>query len=140
MKFLLIFLFILLAIIEGSLTTFPLVLIGLITLWILSQNEHVFTLAFFMGMLLDIFSLSPIGISSCYFIIVLFLISFYERKYEVQTVPFVFFASFFGSIGYLIWHHAMFTILQALLSGVLGSIIFVIATKKKQRITTSFHV
>src|SRR5258706_10781636 len=95
------FLGILLAItifLEGTVTTLPLVLIYLLCLTIWKRDAVVFPIAFVGGLLLDILVVRAIGVSSLFFVIFVFLALLYQRKYEINSYPFVAFASFLGSI------------------------------------------
>lgn len=82
---------------EGTMTVLPLVFICLLCLTILMRDQLIFFIAFFAGMLLDAFLLRPIGETSIFFLLVVFLIFLYQRKYEINSYPFVFIASFCGS-------------------------------------------
>lgn len=97
-SFILLIIFLLL---EGTVTYLPLTLILLLCLVIVNRSVFIFILAFFAGLLLDIFRLQPLGMTSLFYLVFLFLILLYRRKYEIRSVPFVFIASFFGSVIYL---------------------------------------
>lgn len=133
MKLFWVVLLIFLSLLEGSVTVFPLVLIGLLIVWIMRQESWVFILAFCVGMLLDIFLLQTPGMSSLYFVLTIFSIFLYERKYGVQTVPFVFFASFFSCLFYLLWQNASHAFFQAIFAGIVADILFIIHLRKRKR-------
>src|SRR4051812_14231819 len=86
---------------EGTITTLPLVLVCLLCLGISRRDVVTFFIAFFVGFFLDVFTLHPIGKTSLFFVIFLFLVSLYQRKYEINSVPFVIVASFIGSLLFL---------------------------------------
>ncbi len=78
-------------------TTLPFFLGFVLVLFITYRSRAIFLLAFVVGLLFDIMTLHPIGLTSLMLLIVLFLASLYQRKFELRTYPFVFFASFFGT-------------------------------------------
>lgn len=87
--------------VEGTITTVPLTLIFLLCLMVMKKAEWVFVLALFSGIVLDIFAVRPIGVMSIFFLLFIFFIWLYERKYEIATIPFVAAASFLGSFVFL---------------------------------------
>ena len=91
------FLFLGILVLEGTVTTIPLVFIFMLCLTVIKKAEWLFPLALFSGIILDILTVRTIGLTSTILIISIFLILLYERKYEIDTIPFVFFASFLGS-------------------------------------------
>jgi cell shape-determining protein MreD len=111
--------FLLLVIIEGVLTTLPLTLVFLLCLTVMKRQEWIFLLAFSAGILLDVFLLRQIGITSILFISYVFLLLLYQRKYETATMPFVMIASFVGSILYLLITAQDAVLLQGVLSTVI---------------------
>jgi len=86
---------------EGTVTTLPLVLIVLLCLTIFRRDAIVFPVAFLAGILLDILTVQTIGVSSLFFTVMLFMILLYQRKYEINSYPFVAAAAFLGSFGFL---------------------------------------
>ena len=109
-------LFFILVLIEGSVTTLPLTLIFLLCLTVMKRQEWIFLLAFSAGILLDVFSFRQIGVSSLFFVLYIFLILLYQRKYETATMPFVIIASFFGCMIYGLLTSQPSVILQSLIS------------------------
>jgi len=95
------FFFIISIFLEGTVTNLPLVFISLVILTIAIRNLFLFFLAFFAGILLDAFALRPLGETSMFLLICVFLMLLYQRKYEINSYPFVLLASFFGSLIYL---------------------------------------
>src|SRR5579859_116016 len=102
MVFFLFFLLIIATFLEGTVTTLPLVLICLLCLTIFFRNLYLFIAAFFVGILLDAFALRELGETSIFFLLLIFLILLYQRKYEINSYPFVLIASFVGSLLYLL--------------------------------------
>ena len=110
--------------IEATFTSIPLVFLILINLLILEKNSWVFAAAFFSGLALDIFSMRFLGSSSLYFVILLFIISLYERRFEANNVYFVLLASFLGSFLYMIVFSERLILQQAVISAFISAFIF----------------
>jgi len=110
--------------IEATLTTIPVVFLLLINFLILEKKSWVFAAGFFSGLMLDIFSLRFLGSTSLFFVTFLFVISLYERKFETTNPYFVLFASFIGTLIYLIIFNIRLVIPQAILSALIGVFIF----------------
>lgn len=87
---------------EGALTTLPLVLILLVVFYALKKETWLFIAAFFAGLIIDLILVKTIGATSLFLVTFLFLEELYGRKFETATIPFVFIASFMGSIFYLL--------------------------------------
>jgi cell shape-determining protein MreD len=109
---------------EGTATTLPLVFVCLLCLTVLMRGPAMFFLAFIAGIFLDSFALRPIGQTSIFFLIVIFLILLYQRKYEINSYPFVFIASCIGAMLYLVIFGYTNIVLQAFLSALFAMIIF----------------
>ncbi len=88
-------------ILEGSLTTLPLVLICLLCLTIIKRDAFGFLIAFIAGLLLDTFALRPLGWTSVFLLIFVLLILLYQRKYEIYSYQFVMTAAFLGAALFL---------------------------------------
>lgn len=114
---------------ESSVTTLPLVFLTLFCLAVLTRKEWIFVIAFIAGVLLDALSFRVLGQSSLYFILYIFLVFLYERKFEISTKYFVFIASFLGSFGFLIIFSYNNVVLQSLLSSIIGILIFSILSR-----------
>lgn len=89
-----------LIVLEGSVTTVPLVLLYLILLTVFTSKHVVFGVAFGAGILIDLLLVRPIGQTSAFYLLFLFFIVLYERKYEMATVPYVLATSLVGTISY----------------------------------------
>lgn len=116
----LVLLFVLSLILQGSVTTIPLVLVLLLNLAIATKKTSVFLIAFLCGLTLDIMLGNPLGQTSIFYLGFLATVFLYERKFDVQTFPFVFISSFFGSIVYLILFDGRFIFLQSLTSALIS--------------------
>lgn len=78
----------------------PLLVSGIIFFAVLFQEYGIFLLTFCFGVLLDVFSFAPLGASSLFFTVMLFLLFLYGRKYEVASMPFVVVFSFLANVLY----------------------------------------
>jgi hypothetical protein len=87
---------------EGTVTNLPLVFVCLVILTIAMRNLSLFVLAFLAGTFLDAFALRSIGMTSIFLLLCVFLILLYQRKYEINSYPFVLLSSFVGSLIYLL--------------------------------------
>lgn len=124
-----IFLFILLLIsvlLEGTVTALPLVLICLICMTIVVRDSFIFLPAFLAGIFLDAFALRSIGETSMFLLLLVFLILLYQRKYEIDSYPFVLLASFVGSFLFLTIFGYSSAILEACASAVIAVLLFMI--------------
>ena len=124
MVVILLFFLILTLFLEGTVTTLPLVLLCLLVWSILRQDIHVFVAAFFAGLALDIFAVRLLGSTSLFFLIFIFLILLYQKKYEINSYPFMLVSSFFGSVGFLVLFGYAHVFEQALLSSMIAVGIF----------------
>ena len=98
---------------EGTVTTLPLVFLCLLCFAIIIQDWRIFPLAFGAGILLDMFAVRPVGSASMFFLILFFLLLLYQRKYEITSMPFVGIAAFIGSGLFLTIFEARDMLLQA---------------------------
>jgi len=114
---------------ESSVTTLPLVFLTVLCLAVLTSKEWIFVIAFIAGVLLDALFFRALGQSSLYFILYIFLVFLYERKFEISTKYFIFIASFLGSFGFLIIFSYNNLILQSLMSSIIGVLIFSILSR-----------
>src|SRR6266705_745987 len=102
----------------------PLVFICIFLLSIIKRDSSVFPVAFFAGLLLDLLTVRPLGLTSIFFLCVVLLVLLYQRKYEINSYPFVLTASFLGSLLFL-WIFGYGNIfLQSVLSSILAVILF----------------
>ncbi len=122
-------------IVEGSITTFPLSILVIILSYIILRSNLVFVLAFLMGLLLDVMTFRRFGITSMIFLGLLFLIFLYQRKFEIASLPFVFFSLLIGGYTYAKFVIPDNQFLQSLLIAILGSLIYLClsAIHKKEK-------
>lgn len=124
----LIILFLLAFVLEASLTTVPLVLLSLLCLAVAKKRAWVFSLAFFSGIVLDVLLVRTVGFTSFFFLLFLFIILLYDRKYEVRTLRFVMITSFVGTFLYGIAFSLPFLLLQGVLSSMVAGSVFLLFT------------
>lgn len=86
---------------EGSVTTLPLTLLLLIVLYCLTRADWIFIAAFVAGIILDVFLIRPLGVSSIFFLSTLLLIFLYQRKFEITSMYFMAGAQILCSMCYL---------------------------------------
>ena len=111
-------------ILEGTVTALPLVILCLICMTICLRNSIVFFPAFIAGIFLDAFALRPIGGTSVFFLVTVFLILLYQRKYEINSYPFILLASFLSSFLYLFIFDYHGAIVLSCVSSVIAVLLF----------------
>lgn len=124
MKNKLLLLLVLSLILETSITTLPLIVGLIVVITVLLRKSWVFLLAFATGFIFDILSLGTVGTSSIFLVCVVFLILLYRNKFEIETVPFVFIASFLSSFVFLLFLKTGFVFIQALIVGAISLLLF----------------
>ena len=112
-----------LVILEGSLLSFPLVFVLLLTSAIKRRENWILPLAFAAGLILDSLYLRPLGVTSLFFLLFLFAIFTYGRKFEIDNLTFVFISSFLGSMIFLLVFGESQILLKSFLSSVLSLIL-----------------
>lgn len=110
---------------EGTITSIPLVLDVLLVVYILRRKSFLFILALISGIVLDVFSVRTLGSSSIYFVSFLFIIFLYERKFEITTYPFILFSSFLGGLFYLWIFGYNYILQQAIASSIISILLFI---------------
>lgn len=83
---------------QGSLFSFPLIFVFLINFAVKEKKVIIFPLAFFLGLILDSFYLRTLGTTSTFFLIFLFALFSYAKKFEIDNISFTFISSFLGSM------------------------------------------
>lgn len=110
---------------QGVLTTVPITLGLLIVLYVRTRNDRFALLwALISGVLLDLVSVRSLGVSSVFLVAFLSILLLYERKFELSSIPFIFFGTFLGSFLYLLLFGYQQTFLQALVSAFIAIIVF----------------
>jgi len=116
--------------VESSLSSLPLLVGVLILSAVVTRKSWVFLAAFLTGVIFDALTLRTIGLTSTFFLILIFLIFLYENKFETETLPFVFLSTFFSSFAFLIFLGFGSLILQALVVALITSLLFQLLSKK----------
>lgn len=78
-------------------TSLPLVLAVLLILATQIRSNDIFFIGFSAGVILDVLLLRPLGETSVFFLMTLFLMFMYEKKYEVGSVLFITMFTFIAS-------------------------------------------
>jgi len=115
---------------EGTITSVPLVLDVLLVVYILKRKSSLFILALISGIVLDVFSVRTLGLSSIFFISFLCIVFLYERKFETTTYPFVFFSSFLGGASYLLIFGYDHVLEQAVVNSIIAVLLFKLLARK----------
>lgn len=101
---------------EGSVTSLPLVLSMLLVLAVNVHKQDVFVAAFLAGFLLDVMLVRPVGLTSIFFLCMLLLVFLYEKKYEIKSLFFVVIFAGLSSALYLMIFHSPDYFLQVVIS------------------------
>jgi len=118
---------------QASLTTVPFLLAFLLMLTIQKRDRFVLAVAFLVGLLYDFLTVQSLGVSSLFFVCFVFIILLYQKKYEIDTLYFVAFASFFGSLLYLVLFGLQSIFSQALVVMGLSVVVFVVGKRMSKR-------
>jgi len=117
-------LILILVLLQASVTTLPLVILLFLNAAVVAKKTWVFPAAFLTGVVLDILLLNPLGKTSLFLVVFLFIILLYDKKFDIQTFPFVFLASFIGSFVYFIAFQISNVFAQALISTAIATLSF----------------
>lgn len=131
--FLLSLLFLFSILLEGAITTFPLTLLLLFSVYVFTRGTWIFMIAFISGFFLDILSFKTPGTSSLLFLSFIFILTLYERKFELRTINFVLISCFLGSFLYLIILGYNYALLQAVISSLMAVLFFKICYRSEKR-------
>jgi cell shape-determining protein MreD len=124
---------------EGSFIHLPLTLVFLLLMYIFTKSIDMFLVAFLAGLVLDTITVERIGISSLFFIIMIFLTSLYSRKYEIQTLAYVFIMGFIGAFLYILSIEQEVQMLYALTTASVGVMFFIILQKFRKSPKVKIH-
>lgn len=128
-KWIVVFMLFLLTLLEGMSINLPLLLVGLILTTVLLKSEWVFVVGVILGFFLDALSFQLLGASSIFFVILLFIIFSYEKKFEIQSIPFVGAVTFASALIYGILFGIENVILEAIITTGIGFIGYFFAVK-----------
>ena len=114
---------------EGSVAVFPATLAILVVYSLMRNMQAALIAAVISGAVLDIVFLRPVGVTSMVFCLILFLLFLYDRKYEIQSLPFVLLASGVSSLIYLLVFRIPHPIIQSVLASAFSGFIFIISKR-----------
>ena len=112
-------------VLQSSVTTLPLVILFFLNAAVVAKKTWIFPMAFLAGLVLDVLLLNPLGGTSIFLVILLFVVLLYDKKFDIQTFPFVFLASFIVSLIYfIVIGHTSNIFIQAIISAVVSTLSF----------------
>lgn len=123
----------LLAAVEGSFISFPLVLIYLLFLTLLRKDNFVLNLAFLGGLILDIFYMRRLGATSIFFLCFLYSMLLYRNKFEISNFFFITIFTFLGTFVYFLLFSPVFILQKTLISVFLVTIFSKILLKRAKQ-------
>lgn len=129
--FLFILLFLIIIFLAGV-TTVPLFIPLLVVCAVLIRKSWIFSVAFGLGLFLDLISMRVLGYTGLVFIIFIFLVKLYERKFETQTLTFVFISTLLGSFVYLTIFGYQAILLQSCVSALIAVLLFKLSVRNLQ--------
>lgn len=94
-------------ILESTIIPFPLTLLCLLLFVHFLESQIVF-FSFFTGLLLDVFSLYMWGVSSVFFLVTVFVLSYYRRKFHQEgsfIYQLLFIFLFIALYGFFFYHY-----------------------------------
>lgn len=124
LKWLLIIAFLIGLFLQGTITSIPIVLDIILLYYIYKRDLSIYLIAFLMGIVIDVLLIGQIGLSSLCFVFFLFIIGLYEKKFEINSAPFVFASTFFGSAIYLFLYNYSGIFIKAIVSSFFALLFF----------------
>lgn len=123
-------------VLETTFFAIPFVLVCVLLCSILYKESWIFLAAFFSGIFLDISTFRSVGTSSIFFVGMLGVIFLYQRKFEIQSLPFSVFFSFLAIVVYESICASTNIFVQAIIGVLLtGGIYMLVAVFHQQRLT-----
>lgn len=120
---------------EATTTTLPLLLILLLIFSVTTRSLWIFLWAIVFGFLFDLMTVGSFAKTSIFLVFFLTIVMLYERKFEAKTVPFIFFAAFFGSFCFLLFYGYGYAFSEALASSLIAVLLFLpISRLQKKRL------
>lgn len=127
--FIVLFVLVTALLVETTFFSLPFVLLAILFLAVIFKERWIFFVAFFAGIFLDMLSFRTSGISSLFFTLMLGIVFLYERKFEIQSIPFLFFFSFLSVLVYGFLFSSAHIFLGAFFSGCLVAGIFFLLSR-----------
>lgn len=112
------------AFLQSSILSIPVMIPVLLLYFIYSKNPNVFIISAIFGAFIDILLLNPIGESSIFLGIFLFVSSLYQRIFEIETFYFAAVFTFTGSLIYSYVFYPSNFVLKAIVCLMLAFIIY----------------
>ncbi len=109
---------------QATTITAPFIIMLFVLFYVFSNSFLVLFAVFLSGLIFDTLLLHPLGSTSMVFLGFILLLLLYERKFETRTFQFVFFATFLGSMMFLLTYQFHFVIEQALFVSIISVFIF----------------
>lgn len=119
-------LFLLSLFLEGTYLSIPFFIASVVLTAVLFRSQAMIVSVFLLGVLYDVITFSHLGKTSMFCLLLVFLISLYERKFETKTVPFVFFMSIVAVSSYLLIFGSYSFLVQLLLSVLYATGVFIV--------------
>lgn len=120
------FLLIVASLMEAMFFRIPLVLIALLLLFVLYRETWLFVAALLSGLLLDLLLLQTVGLTSIVFILFLFVVFLYEKKFEIASQVFIGIAIFLGSLVLFLVYAEGIHVLSALSASALAILLYTV--------------
>jgi hypothetical protein len=117
---------------EGSLFAFPLLLSVLVVLLISYRSGWILLLAFLGGIILDVLLFQGIGGRSIYFLGFLLLILLYDKRFEIQTLPFLIGSVILSVTGYLLVFGHRVIVVQEIVAVVVSLALYAITRNARR--------
>jgi rod shape-determining protein MreD len=119
---------------ETSIIQLPLVLLVILSSAVIFRSDFIFFLAFLCGFLIDALLFRTLGVTSLFFLLFVFVIFLYEKRFELRSIQFIFVFSFFGAAVYLLVFGFTNLLLQLLGSTIAGVLIFLLVSLFDRRV------
>jgi cell shape-determining protein MreD len=123
-EYIIVLLFLLALLLESTITRLPLSLVLLLIFFVHRKSSGIFIMAFFLGMLVDILTVRRVGMSSLFFVVFIFLVYLYDRKYEIDTMQFAMIATAVASTIYISLYSSNNLFLQVIVCTAMGGLTF----------------
>lgn len=120
------FLFLFSLIFEGTFVSVPFFVVSVVLTAVIFRSQRMIVTVFLLSILYDVITLSQIGQTSMFSLLLIVLILLYERKFETKTLPFVFFMSLIASSLYLLLFGSYAFFIQLAISVLYGTVAFFI--------------
>ncbi|HET9946887.1 MAG TPA: hypothetical protein VFQ63_02385 [Patescibacteria group bacterium] len=116
---------------EASLLQFPLVLAVVIVAAAISDLPFIFLVSVFAGFVLDGMTFRTIGSTSIFFLISLFVLATYKRKFELQSPFFIFTAIFLLGLLYNVLFGYRFGLLSSVVTAGVSTFFYILFLGRK---------